>query len=128
MNIKEQQTPGKNLLPPCKDSYVAEYSAGKNYGGSSHLFCNRFQGPGDIYRSLINSISVVWGNYIPPGSDIVSAKLLLHLIRNETREATTLSAYADQTTRHGIRLTGINSRYTLILLPTPLPFNPVTWD
>ena len=95
MNIQgNSRHPAKIFFPPCKDSYVAEYSAGKNYGGSSHLFCNRFQGPGDIYRSLIQfDFSCLGGNYIPPGSDIVSAKLLLHLIRNETREATTLSAY-----------------------------------
>jgi len=41
-----------------------------------------------------NLISLAWGgNYIPPGSDIVSAKVLLHMFRNETRQPTPLKAY-----------------------------------
>ena len=95
MNMQRNgRQPVKIFFPPRKDSYVAEYSAGKNYGGASYLFCNRFQGSGDVYRSLIQfDLSCFGGNHIPPGSDIVSAKVMLHLFRNEAREATTLSAY-----------------------------------
>ncbi len=91
---KRNCTPEKIFFPPKKDSYVAEYNPGKNYGGLSYLFCGRFQGPGDIYRSLIQfDFTSLGGNYIPPGSDIVSAKVLLHMFRNETREPTILGAY-----------------------------------
>lgn len=79
---------------PHKDSYITEYMGNKNYGGVVNLFGNRFRGPSDVYRSLIQfDFSCLGCNYIPPGSHIVSAQVQLHIYRNEAPWATTLNAY-----------------------------------
>lgn len=86
--------PSRITFHPRKDSYITEYNAAKNYGGAANLFINRFQGPRDKYRSLIQfDFGCLGGNYIPPGSDIVSAKVELHMFRNEANGAITINAY-----------------------------------
>jgi len=43
----------KITLTPFQDAYIAEYFPDQNFGSSDALFISRFQGAGDIYRSLI---------------------------------------------------------------------------
>lgn len=93
-NQWESKHPSQITFQPRKDSYITQYNDNKNYGGATSLFSNRFQGPRDIYRSLIQfDFACLGGNYIPPGCDIMSGQLKLNLFRNEALRGITLSAY-----------------------------------
>jgi hypothetical protein len=93
-NQMESKHPIKINFHPRRDSYITEYSSSKNFGGAANLFGNRFKGPGDKYRSLIQfDFTSLGHNYLPPGSDIVLAVVQLYLFRNEISRLTTLNAY-----------------------------------
>ena len=69
---------------PRKDSYITEYNGNRNFGGTPYLFANRFKGPQDVYRTLIQfDFNSLGYNQILPGSNIISAQLQLYLHRNE---------------------------------------------
>lgn len=72
-------------LTPSMDAYISQYYANKNFGKIPYLFCNRYQGCGDIYRSLLwFDLCSLHCNQIPPNSQIKYAILYLPIFRNET--------------------------------------------
>lgn len=82
-------------LRPSQDAFVTLYGAEQNYGREMYLYAGRYQGPGDIYRSMLQFDlgSLVW-NGIPFGSTIESAVLNLLVYRNEIKkDAINLQVY-----------------------------------
>lgn len=116
-NQMESKRPIKIIFHPRRDSYITEYSNSKNYGGAANLFSNRFKGPEDKYRSLIQfDFTCLGHNYLPPGSDIVSAKVQLYQFRNETARTTTLSVYMIKQNWHEFT---VNWNNQPLCAPTP---------
>ncbi|QGU00275.1 hypothetical protein SYNTR_1681 [Candidatus Syntrophocurvum alkaliphilum] len=72
---------------PIQDVYIAEFFPNQNFIQSEFLYANRFQGEGDIYRSLVQfDLCSLVCNYIPPCSSIKGAWLELPIHRNEVPE------------------------------------------
>lgn len=74
---------GNITFIPIKDVYVSEYYPDENFSSSIALFISRFEGAGDIYRSLIMFNLKTMANLIPPTSTIDLAELELTIFRNE---------------------------------------------
>lgn len=86
----EKMVTAEVWLTPKKDVYIAEYYPKTNFAKKAHLFCNRFQGCGDIYRSLLKFDLC---NLIPPNSTIKCASLYLPIFRNEIPCENTVFAF-----------------------------------
>lgn len=86
------------FFEPLGDTYVAEFYRDVNFGASPYLYAGRFQGPGDIYRTLLLfdlSSPRLSSNLIPPGATINEAFLRLTIYLNNIPLGTTifLNAY-----------------------------------
>lgn len=86
------------FFEPLGDTYVAQFYGNVNFGASPYLYAGRFQGPGDIYRTLLLfdlSSPRLSSNLIPPGATINEAFLRLTIYRNLIPEglANLLNAY-----------------------------------
>lgn len=71
------------VLPISKGLYISEYYAERNFRDSEVLFVGRFQGQGDIYRSLIYFDLGYLDQIIPPYNVIKSACLKMEIVRND---------------------------------------------
>lgn len=73
------------FFEPLGDAYVAQFFGNTNFGDSPYLYAGRFQGPGDIYRTLLLfdlGSPRLSSNLIPPGATINEAFLRLTIYRN----------------------------------------------
>lgn len=81
------------FFEPLGDAYIAQFYPNTNFGNSPYLYAGRFQGPGDIYRSLlIFSLTSprLSSDIIPPGARINEAFLRLTIYRNLIPLGTTI--------------------------------------
>lgn len=102
------------FFEPLGDTYVAQFYGNLNFGDSPYLYAGRFQGPGDIYRTLLLfdlSSPRLSSDLIPPGVTIKinEAFLRLTIYRNLIPE-------------------GLSNLLTAYQLLSPWTENTVTWN
>lgn len=100
------------FFEPLGDTYVAQFYGNMNFGDSPALYAGRFQGPGDIYRTLLLfdlSSPRLSSDLIPPGVTINEAFLRLTTFRNLIPAGTNIFLNAYQ-------------------VLSPWTENAVTWD
>ena len=100
------------FFEPLGDTYVAQFYGNMNFGDSPALYAGRFQGPGDIYRTLLLfdlSSPRLSSDLIPPGVTINEAFLRLTIFRNLIPAGTNIFLNAYQ-------------------VLSPWTENAVTWD